>query len=149
MPDVKLTAWRNLLRAHAELVDALARELAEEHDLPISWYDVLIHLAEAPDRQLRMHELAESLLLSRSAATRFVDRMEKAGLVRREVCPTDRRGMFVVLTEEGRRRLREAAPTHLDGVARLFSANVTDEEAEVIAASLARVADTVRSGVPA
>jgi DNA-binding MarR family transcriptional regulator len=149
MPDVKLTAWRNMLRAHAELIDVLARELAEEHDLPISWYDVLLHLAEAPERQLRMHELAENLLVSRSAATRFVDRMEKAGLVTREVCASDRRGMFVVLTDEGRRRLREAAPTHLDGVARLFSANITEAEAEVIGAALARVADTIRGAVPA
>jgi DNA-binding MarR family transcriptional regulator len=149
MSDTKLNAWRSLLRAHAEVIDVLARDLAEAHDLPISWYDVLIQLNEAPDHRLRMHELAGSVMLSRSATTRFVDRMEQAGLVTREACATDRRGMFVVLTDEGGERLRAAAPTHLEGIERLFSANVSDEEADVLAEVLARVADTVAGAVHA
>ncbi len=126
----------------------MERELDEHHGLPLAWYEVLLYLHEAEDGHIRMHELAESLILSRSAATRFIDRMEDAGLVTREMCPTDRRGMFVVLTDEGRQRFRAAGRTHLAGIERLFSANVSDDEAGVIAAALGRVADRAVEAVP-
>ncbi|MDX1689441.1 MAG: MarR family transcriptional regulator [Acidimicrobiia bacterium] len=145
MTSTQLAAWRNLLRAHAEVVDRLSTELAETHDLPISWYEVLLYLREAPDGRLRMHELADSLLVSRSAATRFIDRMEDAGLVTRQVCPSDRRGMDVVLTAEGRRIFSEAAPTHLAGIERHFAAHVDEDEARVLADVLERIAEAVRA----
>ena len=84
MPDINpptLEAWRLFLTAHHEVIDTLSRELERETGLPLTWYEVLLYLKQAPDRQLRMHELAESLLLSRSAMTRFVDRIERAGYV--------------------------------------------------------------------
>ena len=93
------------------------------------------------DDRLRMHELAESLLLSRSAATRFVDRMEAAGLVSRESCATDGRGTFVVMTDHGRDVFRRAAPVHLAGIDRYFASNITTEEASDMAESLHRVLD--------
>ena len=86
-----------------------------------------------------MHRLAESLLISRSATTRFVDRLEGHGLIRREVCPEDRRGMNVVLTAEGLDALREATPGHLDGVARLFTNHLSKAEAAQITEILGRV----------
>jgi Transcriptional regulators len=108
--------------------------------LPLSWYEVLLSLHEAPGEQLRMHRLADSLLLSRSAVTRFIDRMEAAGLVARTGCPRDGRGVNVTLTVEGRHRFAAAAPIHLEGISRRFGAFLSREEAEVIARALRRVA---------
>jgi DNA-binding MarR family transcriptional regulator len=139
MTDGKLRAWRLLLTVHAELVDVLSQEMAEESGgLPLTWYEVLLLLYEAKGR-LRMHELADSLLLSRSATTRFVDRMVEAGLVARESVAGDRRGVAVALTDEGRRVFAEAAPRHLTGIRRHFSAHVTEEEAAVMVEVLQRV----------
>ena len=86
----------------------------------MSSYEVLLVLEDAPEGKLRMSELADSMLLSRSGITRLVDRLEADGLLERTSCPTDRRGLHAVLTAKGRARLREARPTHLAGVRSLF-----------------------------
>lgn len=109
--------WRAFLRVHAAVTRTLEAELLAEHDLPLSFYDVLVQLSEAPERRLRMTELAERVLLSRSGLSRLVDRMERDDLVRRQACDGDGRGMFAVLTDAGFARLRAAAPTHLRGIA--------------------------------
>jgi DNA-binding MarR family transcriptional regulator len=114
-----LAAWRRFLQTHAALLSVLERELLEERGLPIAYYDVLFQLSDAGGR-LRMSDLAERLLVSRSGVTRLVARMVGDGLVRREPCPTDRRGAFAVLTARGRDVLRKAGPTHLRGVRRYF-----------------------------
>ena len=137
------------LTAHARVVDHLARELEDETDLPLAWYGVLLYLEEAPTGRLRMHELADSLLLSRSAVTRFIDRMVDAGLARRMVCDADRRGTFVEATDDGRVRFRAAAPVHLAGIARHFTSLLSDEEAQVLACAMARIAQATRPGVSA
>lgn len=139
MSDPQLRAWRLMLTAHAEVVDILAGELEEATGLPLPWYEVLLYLHESPDGRLRMHTLAESLLLSRSAATRFIDRMETAGLVGRETCATDRRGTFVVMTEAGRDAFDRAAPLHLAGIERHFGRRITDAEAAAMAGAFERV----------
>ncbi len=141
----QLAAWRSLLAAHAGLVDVLAAEMKAEHDLPLGWYEVLLYLHESGSDRLRMHELAESLLLSRSAVTRFIERMESAGLVIRIPCERDRRGTFVVLTDEGRAAFERAAPFHLDGIRRHFADHVSDDEAAVIAAVMERLASRLKS----
>ena len=87
-----------------------------------------------------MRDLADSVLLSPSGLTRLVDRMERAGLVARDTCSSDRRGSFAVLTSEGKATLRRAAPTHLRGIAEYFAAHVSDGEADAISAALARIA---------
>ena len=110
-------AWRAFLRAHATMVRRLEDELVAEHELPLASYDVLVQLSEAPGRRLRMTELAERVLLSRSGLTRLVDRLVRDGLVERESCPSDARGTLAVLTAQGLDRLRTAWPTHLRGVA--------------------------------
>ena len=110
-------AWRSFLRAHATLVRRLEGELVAEHDLPLPSYDVLVQLSEAPGRRLRMTELADRVLLSRSGLTRLVDRLARDGLVHRQACPDDPRGTLAVLTDAGLERLRTAWPTHLRGVA--------------------------------
>ncbi|HMJ97231.1 MAG TPA: MarR family transcriptional regulator [Thermoleophilaceae bacterium] len=109
-----------MLRAHAELTRALDAQLAREHKLPLSSYEVLLFLADAPDGRMRMSELAESVLLSRSGLTRLVDRLEREGLLKRERCESDARGLFAEITPEGRRMFDEARRTHLDGVRALF-----------------------------
>lgn len=112
----ELSVWRTFLRAHASITRELEHELAEQHMLPLPSYDVLLQLAESPQRRLRMTDLADRVLLSRSGLTRLVDRLSKDGLVARESCPSDARGTFTVITPKGLERLREAAPTHLAGV---------------------------------
>lgn len=120
LTSLELDAWRGFLRAHAGIVRDLDDELQAEHGLPLTSYEVLLYLAEAPGNRLRMSELASSLLLSQSGVTRLVDRLEREGLVRRERCEEDGRGFFAVLNREGEARFREVRPTHLAGVRRLF-----------------------------
>ena len=118
--DPRLSAWRAFLLAHARVMRALERELQDEQDLALTDYDVLVQLATADERRLRMSELADRLLLSRSGATRLVDRLVAGGLVERVTCESDRRGQWAMLTDDGVARLREATPTHLRGVAEHF-----------------------------
>jgi len=109
-----------MLRAHAALTRALDAQLTREHNLPLSSYEVLLFLADAPDGRMRMSELAESVLLSRSGLTRLVDRLERDGLLKRERCESDARGLFAEITPEGRDLFDAARRTHLDGVRALF-----------------------------
>jgi len=117
-----------MLRAHAGLVRALDAELATEHDLPLSSYEVLLFLNDSDDGRMRMSELADSVLLSRSGLTRLVDRLEREGLLKRERCESDQRGLFAEITDEGRRVFAAARQTHLDGVRRLFLDRFTGDE---------------------
>ena len=134
----RLRVWRDFLQTHAVVTRALERELTEDRDLPLTWYDVLVHLEEAGGR-LRMQELAEQVVFSRSGVTRLVDRMATAGLVKRERCPEDRRGMFAVLTPSGRRRLRDATSVHLRGVRDHFTAHLTEADVRALRVALGRV----------
>jgi len=128
----ELGAWRGLLRVHAALVKALDDELEAGYGLPLSSYEVLIHLRESPDRRLRMAELAERALLSRSGMTRLVDRLERDGLLARDKCEKDARGCFAVLTSEGEAFLERVRPTHLDGVRERFLRHFSAEELETL-----------------
>jgi DNA-binding MarR family transcriptional regulator len=141
LSDQQLAAWRLFLRAHARVVRRLEADLMAQHQLPLGSYDVLVQLVEAPDRQLRMSELAERVLLSRSGLTRLVDRMEREGLVRREPCEDDARGLYTVLTDAGYDRLRGASGTHLRGVLEHGTGRLDDAEAHELADLLARIAD--------
>jgi len=118
--DPRLAAWRSFLRAHARVVRELERELQDQEQLALTDYDVLVQLAAAGEHRLRMSELADRLLLSRSGATRLVDRLVSEGLVERASCEDDRRGQWASLTTAGYERLRRASPTHLRGVASHF-----------------------------
>ena len=108
--------WRAYLTATTMLSERLDRDLREVHGLSLPEYEVMVRLSEAPQRRLRMAELAASLSHSRSRVTHTVARMESEGLVRRTSCPTDRRGVIAELTQAGYDRLVEAAPTHVAGV---------------------------------
>jgi DNA-binding MarR family transcriptional regulator len=126
--DWRLVAWRSFLRTHNHLLRLLEQDLHAHHKIALGSYDVLVQLAEAPDNRLRMSELAEAVLLSRSGLTRLVDRMQRDGLVARAPDPDDARGLFTVLTEHGRDALRSAASVHLAGISRLVFERVSDAE---------------------
>jgi DNA-binding MarR family transcriptional regulator len=145
-PDpASLSAWRLLLEAHATVTELLEDELVAERGLPLSRYDVLLNLAEAPGGRLRMQELSASVLLSKSGLSRLVDRMVEAGLVRRERCQDDRRGWFAVLTDQGRSALRRAAPVHLRGIHEHFARHLDPAEVEVLTAALSKVVVAARA----
>ena len=129
----ELGAWRGFLRAHAALEKALDHELVATHGLPLSSYEVLLFLAEAPDGRMRMCDLADSVLLSRSGITRLADRLEAEGLIERVSCETDRRGSHAVITEAGRGRLDEARSTHLAGVRERFLSCFSKSELDELA----------------
>ena len=141
LSPVQLATWRSFLRAHAQVLRALEHDLVAAHDLPLAHYDVLVQLSEAPDRALRMTELAERVLLSRSGLTRLVDRLERDGLVSRQACPSDARGTLAVLTEAGLDRLREAWPTHRDGVLQRVVGRLSEDEVETLGRLLERLVD--------
>ena len=135
----ELRAWRAFLRAHAQITRALEADLLAEHQLSLPEYDVLVHLLEAPERRLRMTDLAARVLISRSGLTRLVDRMERSGLVQRVSCPSDARGTFAELTEEGYTRLRESAGTHLRGVRDYVTGQLRDDEQDLLFTLMSRI----------
>lgn len=137
-PD-QLAAWQAFLRTHTALTRVLERELMRSHQLPLATYDVLVQLDSAPGGALRMTQLAEQVMLSRSGLTRLVERIEAEGLVRREACASDARGFFTVITQEGRRRLHEAAPSHLGSVAAHFADPLSVEQTEALRGALERI----------
>jgi DNA-binding MarR family transcriptional regulator len=108
--------WRAFLHASRALWDTLDRELQRDAGMPHAYYEILVRLSEAPNRMLRMSDLAEATSSSRSRLSHAVSRLEEYGWVRREDCPTDRRGQLAVLTDPGFRVLEAAAPGHVEGV---------------------------------
>ena len=139
--ESRLATWSTFLRAHARVVRELERELQADQDLALSDYDVLVQLAAADQRRLRMSELADGLLLSRSGATRLVDRLVADGLVERVNCETDRRGQWAALTDAGYERLRRASPTHVRGVANHFLDRLSADDLASLERMLAGVLD--------
>jgi DNA-binding MarR family transcriptional regulator len=135
----ELGAWRGLLRVHAALCKQLDAELEGAHGLPLSSYEVLIFLQSAPGSKLRMADLADRVVLSRSGMTRLVDRLERDGLLVREQCSADARGCFAVLTPRGAEFLDEARPTHLRGIREKFLRHFSERELSLLAECWDRV----------
>lgn len=123
-------AWRSYLAATRLLQAQLDRELQRDSGMPHTYYEILVRLSEAPGRTLRMSELASASESSRSRLSHAVTRLEQAGWVSRESCPTDRRGAFARLTDEGFTALVAAAPSHVTSVRRLLIDRLTDEQLE-------------------
>jgi DNA-binding MarR family transcriptional regulator len=111
-------AWRSWIAATLLLDDRLERDMQELHGLSMADYEILVQLSEHPERRLRMSELAQRTLSSRSRLSHQITRMEKAGLVERAQCDDDGRGTFAVLTEQGWQAIVAAAPDHVDSVRR-------------------------------
>jgi DNA-binding MarR family transcriptional regulator len=136
----ELAAWRGFLRVHAALTRELDAELAAAHGLPLSSFEVLLILQRAPGGEMRMSELAASVLLSRSGLTRLVDRLVGAGLLERRQCEDDARGYNAAITTAGRQLFREARATHLTGVRERFLRHLSDEELGRLAGMWERIA---------
>ena len=124
----ELGAWRGMLRVHSGLTKALDAELVRAHGLPLSSYEVLLFLADAPGGRLRMSELADGVLLSRSGLTRLVDRLVPVGYVVRNACSDDGRGSYAELTPAGLSAVEAARRTHLAGVREYFLERLSDED---------------------
>jgi len=136
LSETELRAWQALLHAHHDVTDRLDRELRAEHGLSFGAYDVLLRLARAPGRALRMSELAERVLLSPSGLTRLVDQLVDQGLVRRERSQPDARVVMARLTEQGRQVLRKAAATHLRGIRQHFTGRLSEAQLRNVASAL-------------
>lgn len=126
LSETEQAAWRQLLLVQSELRERLDSELRSAHGLSLGDYGVLVHLAEAGPGGLRMSELAERILLSRSGLTRRIDTLTRHGLVARQPCPDDGRGAMALLTPAGAEKLAAAAPTHVAGVRRYLIDVLTD-----------------------
>jgi DNA-binding MarR family transcriptional regulator len=137
--DPRLKAWRTFLYAHAQVRRQLERELQAEQSMGLGEYEVLLTLAYSDGRRMRMSELADRLALSRSGATRLIDRLEADELVERISCETDRRGQWAHLTPAGLDRLRTASPTHLRGVGEHFLDRIPAAELQALRTTLNRV----------
>jgi DNA-binding MarR family transcriptional regulator len=120
--DSVVSAWRQIAACHAATCAALEHELGERHGLGVSDFEVLARLAEADEHKFRAQDLADAVHLSQSALSRLVDRLAKHGLVERCSCDMDRRGIYVLLTQAGRQRYDEAAPTHREILAKTVPA---------------------------
>lgn len=137
-------AWRALQYMQLRLTGELARRLAGDSDLSYADYVVLVALTGEPEGRMRAFELSRSIGWEQSRLSHHVTRMAERGLVRREKCPSDQRGAFVVVTGEGRAQIEAAAPGHVEAVRRLFVDHATREELEVIA----RVCQRVLASLP-
>jgi DNA-binding MarR family transcriptional regulator len=139
--DERLAPWRAFVRAQAHVSRRLDEDLRAEHGLSLQEYVALLILAESPERRLRMGRLADSLTLSKSGATRLIDRLVGDGFVARVTCSSDLRGAEAALTEAGIQRLRTAAPTHLRGIAEYFLSAIEGDDLEVVERTMRDVAD--------
>jgi DNA-binding MarR family transcriptional regulator len=134
-----LEVWRSYLRSHASILRVLDAELAAEHGMTTRDYEVLLHLAQAPDRRLPMSAVAERTMLTRSGITRLVDGLVSAGLIERASCPSDARVSYAQLTDEGYEKLRQAGCTHVASIRRLFLEHFAPEEIDQLASLLSRL----------
>ena|SRR5437868_127949 len=139
LSEEHLAAWRTFLKAHATIIDRIDHDLVAAQRPPLSSYDVLIELYEAPGHRLRMHELAERVVLSRSGLTRLVDRLEAEGLLTRDRSVADRRGAYAVITERGIEALRQTWPIYARGITEYFARWLTLEEADLLKSAFGRM----------
>lgn len=133
-------AWGALLQVHASLVPTLDKEVQRQTGLPLSWYDVLLELAAEPAGRLRMTDLAERVVLSRSRVSRLVDELAGRGLITKEEHPDDRRSAYAAITDAGLAEFHSTAPVYVRAIESQFAANLTDEDL----ALLGRVLNKIR-----
>lgn len=143
----RLRAWRLFFESALALIDVLDGDFKRDTGFPIQWYDVLVQLEETPEG-LRMNELADRILYSKSGLTRIVDRMENAGLVRRYRPDSDRRSIFVLQTSKGRQAMERARPLHHRWIEQNFSDPLADADVEALARTFAKLSDHARTRRP-
>ncbi|MFE9257693.1 MarR family winged helix-turn-helix transcriptional regulator [Streptomyces sp. NPDC006879] len=145
LDEGEMRAWKGFLAASSLLNRRLDQQLREDSGLSHAQYEILVRLGEAPEGELRMTELADALVNSKSGITYQVTQLEKAGLVRRRSCPSDVRGVFAVLTQAGRERLTQAAPGHVDTVRKHLIDVLTPEQLNALAEGLGEVGRRLRT----
>ncbi|MFI5763592.1 MarR family winged helix-turn-helix transcriptional regulator [Streptomyces sp. NPDC051563] len=145
LDDREMRAWQGFLAASALVNRRLDQQLKDDSGLSHPQYEILVRLARAPEGELRMTELANGLVNSKSGLTYQVTQMEKAGLVRRRTCPSDVRGVYAVLTDAGRARLAEAAPGHVTTVREVLVDVLTPEQLDMLADGLGEVSRRLRT----
>jgi DNA-binding MarR family transcriptional regulator len=132
-------AWGALLHVHASLVPALDKEVQSQTGLPLSWYDVLLELATEPEGRLRMSDLAERVVLSRTRVSRLVDELVNRGLVSKVEHPDDRRSAYAVITKSGLSEFRTAAPVYIRAIEAQFAADLTNDDLILLAKVLSKI----------
>ena len=142
--DMKEHAWALFLEAHTLVLERIETALAGAELPPLAWYDVLWELEKADDGKLRMHQLAERIVLSRSNLTRLADRLEDAKLLRRESCSDDRRGAYCVITAAGRQMRKKIWPVYRRQIEVLFADQLTSAEARTLAQALEKILAAVK-----
>lgn len=133
------SVWRLFITANVKLLGLISEKFSQTGLPSMDWYDVLLTLKEAPEYRLRLSELAKKALLSRSNLTHLVDRLEKAGMIERERCPSDRRGTYAVLTEAGLAMQQQMWTVYSEGIAEYFGCQLDDEELQVMQQLLKRL----------
>ena len=146
LTPTEMAAWRRYIVASRRLIEALDADLSQ-HDLSMADYEILAQLSDAPDRRMRMAELAEIAMLSRSRLSHRMKVMEDAGWVRREACPDDKRGFFAVMTPKGWKAIVAAAPDHVESVRTRFVDKLSKSDQIVLAQIFERVGDDLRNDV--
>ncbi len=139
LTDEQQAVWRNWVALSARLPAVLHRELQSDAGLSLPDFEVLVQLSDAPEARVRVSDLARELAWERSRVSHHVTRMESRGLVRREECPDDGRGAFVVLTPEGRAAIDRAAPAHVSTVRRLLFGRLEDADVAALGTALSKV----------
>jgi DNA-binding MarR family transcriptional regulator len=127
-----LQAWKGMLAYNAEVIFRIERELKLAGAIPLAYYDILIELELAPDKRLRMYDLAEACLLTKSGITKNVNALEKHGYLTRERCPSDRRGLFAVLNKAGHAAVKKAAPVYKRCIEAFFASALTEGETKTL-----------------
>jgi DNA-binding MarR family transcriptional regulator len=141
--DAELAAWRAFIKAHARIIERIEQDLDAQKRVPLTTYDVLIALFEAPEKKLRFKELTGKIILTKSGITRLVDRLEKEGLIVREKDEQDRRGLYAVLTPAGESELRKAWPVYARGIKNYFASALSEDEVEAIRSAM----ENIRRGI--
>ena len=126
--DEGIRAWAAFIRAYAAVLRRIERDVETKAGLPLGWYDVLLELNAAPERRLRMQDLGQAAVLSRTRVSRIVDELVDQGLAARQPNPEDRRSSFAAITEDGRKALKRAAPIYLEAIRRHFVAGMSPEQ---------------------
>ena len=142
LDNLRNSVWRLFITANVKLLDRIGEKFSQAGLPSMDWYDVLLTLKEAPEYRVRLSDLAEKVLLSRSNLTHLVDRLEKAGLLYRERCPIDRRGTYAVLTEAGLAMQQQMWTVYAEGIAEYFACHLDDEELQVMQRVLKRMLAT-------
>ncbi|HEY1222543.1 MAG TPA: MarR family transcriptional regulator [Acidimicrobiales bacterium] len=143
--DERVVLFGLLLETNARLSKSLGLELEAACDLPLAWFEVLLQLRKAPEGRLKMNQIAEAIVHSSGGTTRLIDRLEEAGYVTRQLCPNDRRAIFVAISPRGNQKLDEALNVHLDYLEDNLAKRLSDQERSTLATLLNKLNSSAKS----